>query len=115
MSIISNKSYVLSQLLSENSSTQIGIKKSGTKEHKKVVIDFNGQVMYQSFKRIIDFCYLDDLNVLDGITDSTEMIEIIKLSSQYKLNRLLKAAESYFQDHMVSWLDSSSTCLTLKL
>lgn len=71
--------------------------------------------MYQSFKKIIEFCYLDDLNVLNGITDSTEMIEIIKLSSHYKLNRLLKAAESYFQDHMVSWLDSSSTCLTLKL
>ena len=60
------------------------------------MIDFNGQVMYQSFKKIIEFCYLDDLNVLNGITDSTEMIEIIKLSSHYKLNRLLKAAESYF-------------------
>ena len=96
MGIISNKSFILSQLLSDNIASQIGIKPSGTKEHKKVVIDFNGQVMYQSFKRIIDFCYLDDLNVLDGITDSTEMIEIIKLSSHYKLNRLLKAAESYF-------------------
>ena len=80
-----------------------------------MVIDFKGQVMYQSFKKIIDFCYLDDLNVLNSIKDSTEMIEIIKLSSHYKLNRLLKAAESYFQEHMVSWLDSSSTCLTLKL
>ena len=55
------------------------------------------------------------MNVLNSITDSTEMIEIIKLSNKYKLSNLLKAAESYFQEHMVSWLDSSSTCLTLKL
>lgn len=80
-----------------------------------MVIDFKGQVQFQSFKKIVDFCYLDDLNVLNSITDSTEMIEIIKLSNQYKLTSLLKAAESYFQEHMVSWLDSSSTCLTLKL
>ena len=53
--------------------------------------------------------------MLNSITDSTEMIEIIKLSNQYKLTSLLKAAESYFQEHMVAWLDSSSTCLTLKL
>lgn len=96
MGIIAYKSIVLASLLGEGIANQIGIKPQGSKEHKKVVIDFAGQVMYQSFKRIIDFCYLDDLNVLNGITDSTEMIEVIKLSSHYKLNRLLKAAESYF-------------------
>lgn len=42
MGIIAQKSFALSQLLSENISTQIGIKPSGTKDHKKVVIDFKG-------------------------------------------------------------------------
>lgn len=64
--------------------SQIGGKdqaKASSKEHKKVIIDFNGQVQFQSFKKIVDYCYLEDLNVLNSITDSTEMIEIIKLSN----------------------------------
>jgi len=115
MSIISNKSFVLSQLLSESILTQIQIKKDGSREHKKVIIDFKGNVLYQSFKKVIDFCYMDDLKVLDQINDSSEMIEIIKLSNHYKLNILLKAAETYFQDQLVNWLESNSTCLSLKL
>ena len=46
----------------------------------KLVIDFSGQVQYEAFRKIIDYIYLDDLNVLDTINDSTEMIEIIKLA-----------------------------------
>lgn len=115
MSIISNKSFVLSQLLSESILTQIQIKKDGSREHKKVIIDFKGNVLYQSFKKVIDFCYMDDLKVLNQINDSSEMIEIIKLSNHYKLNALLKAAETYFQDQLVNWLESNSTCLSLKL
>lgn len=84
-------------------------------EHKKIIIDFKEQLHYQSFKKIIDFCYLDDLNVLNQVADSSELIEIIKLSSQYKLARLLKAAEQFFQEHMVNWLESNQTCLTLKI
>lgn len=80
-----------------------------------MVIDFKGNVLYQSFKKVIDFCYMDDLKVLNQINDSSEMIEIIKLSNHYKLNVLLKAAESYFQDQLVNWLESNSTCLSLKL
>jgi hypothetical protein len=36
--------------------------------------------MYEAFRKIIDYMYLDDLNVLDTVADSTEMIEIIKLA-----------------------------------
>lgn len=36
--------------------------------------------MYEAFRKIIDYVYLDDLNVLDAVGDSTEMIEIIKLA-----------------------------------
>jgi hypothetical protein len=42
MGIIAQKSFVLSQLLLENITSQIGIKPSGSREHKKVIIDFNG-------------------------------------------------------------------------
>jgi hypothetical protein len=39
---------------------------------------------------------LDDLAVLDGIADSTEMIEIIKLAKLFKLDELFRAAEQHF-------------------
>jgi len=58
MAIISSKSKLLSNLLHEN------IANKSVNSKGKVVIDFGGQVLYQAFKKIIDFCYLDDLNVL---------------------------------------------------
>jgi len=36
--------------------------------------------MYDAFRRIVDFFYLNDLSVIDKITDSTEILEIIKLT-----------------------------------
>lgn len=114
MGIIASKSGVLSQMLLENMKVQY-VKNSKGGDHKKIIIDFKDQVHYQSFKKVIDFCYLDDLNVLNQVSDSSELIEIIKMSSQYKLARLLKAAEQFFQEHMVNWLDSNQTCLTLKI
>ena len=49
------------------------------------MIDFEEGVMYEAFRKIIDYFYLDDLSVLEGIQDSTEMTEIIKLSKLFKL------------------------------
>jgi hypothetical protein len=46
--------------------------------------------------------------VLDGIHDSTEMIEVIKLSKLFKLDELFKAAETHFQETLVSWFDNST-------
>lgn len=60
------------------------------------MIDFNGQVQYEAFRKIVDYFYLNDLNMLDAIQDSSEILEIIKLSKQYKLENLFKAAEAYF-------------------
>ena len=51
-----------------------------TKKDEKLVIDFGGSVLYDAFRKIIDYFYLDDLSVLDSIADSAEMMEIIKLS-----------------------------------
>jgi len=78
------------------------------------VIDFEGNVHHQAFLKVLDFCYLDDINVLAQVKYQVELIEIIKLSSQYKLNRLLQAAQRMFKDKMVIWLDSSQAFLTLK-
>lgn len=114
MGIIANKSFVLSNLLKENMNsqiTQIGNKNTD----RKVIIDFKGQVQYQAFKKIIDFCYLDDLSVLKRIADSSEMIEVIKLANQYGLTKMVKATEKYFQEHMLTLLESDSTCLSLKI
>ena len=44
-------------------------KNNKNSDHKKIIIDFKGQILYQSFKKIIDFCYLDDLNILNQIGD----------------------------------------------
>ena len=38
---------------------------SAKKDSAPLQIDFNGQVMYEAFRKIIDCIYLDDLNVLD--------------------------------------------------
>ena len=42
------------------------------------------------------------------------MIEIIKLSNYFGLVRLLKAAQSFCQNHMMNFMDSSFTYLSLK-
>lgn len=60
------------------------------------MIDFKEEVLYEAFRKVIDYFYLDDLTVLDTIQDSTEMMEIIKLAKLYKLDELFKAAELYF-------------------
>jgi hypothetical protein len=52
--------------------------------------------------------YLDDLNVLDAVADSTEMIEIIKLAKLYRLDTLFKACETHFKDQMVQSFDCSN-------
>ena len=44
----------------------------------------------------MDYFYLNDLTMLDSIQDSSEILEIIKLSKLYKLEGLFKAAEAYF-------------------
>lgn len=112
MGIIACKSFVLSQLLKENMNIQIAGKNL---EHKKVIIDFKGQIQYQAFKKIIDFCYLDDLGLLKSINDSSEMIEVIKLANRYGLVKMVKATEGFFQEHMINLLESNSTSLSLKI
>jgi len=52
------------------------------------VIDFKNQINYHAFRKIIDYCYLGNINVLLQIQDSAEMIEIIKLSSYLGLSKL---------------------------
>jgi hypothetical protein len=70
--------------------------------------------MYDAFRRIIDYFYLNDLAVIETISDSTEMMEIIKLAKLYKLNSLFKAAESHFREIMFTYFDASSI-FSLKL
>lgn len=69
---------------------------SVTSKDDEIVIDFEEAVLYEAFRKIIDYFYLDDLNVLEGIQDSTEMLEIIKLSKLFKLEDLFRAAEVHF-------------------
>ena len=64
--------------------------------------------MYEAFRKITDYFYLDDINVLESISDSTEMLEIIRLAKLYKLNDLFRAAEIDFSDTMFNWLETSS-------
>ena len=76
-------------------------------------MDFNGQVQYEAFRKIIDYFYLNDLTMLDAVQDSSEILEIIKLSKLYKLEGLFKAAEAYFQEIMFLWFENHSV-FTLK-
>lgn len=81
MSIIGCRSNVLSKMLQDQIGQQTNSKDGMRKRDQKIVVDFNGQVMYSAFKKIVDYCYLDDLNILSSIVDSSEMIEVIKLAN----------------------------------
>ena len=61
----------------------------------------------------MDYLYLNDLTMLELIQDSSEILEIIKLSKLYKLETLFKAAEAYFQEIMFLWFENHSV-FTLK-
>jgi hypothetical protein len=65
-------------------------------------------VQYEAFRKIVDYMYLEDLNVLDSVADSTEMIEVIKLAKMYKLDNLFKACETHFKELMVQSFDCSN-------
>ena len=69
--------------------------------------------MYDAFRKIVDYFYLDDLSVLDSVQDSTEMIELIKLAKLFQLDTLFHAAEHHFQQTLVDWFDNS-TVFSLK-
>jgi hypothetical protein len=70
---------------------------------EKIVIDFEGKILYSAFKKIIDYLYLDDLDLLDSIADFHEMMEVTKLAKQHKLDLLFKAVEAHFQEVMLNW------------
>jgi len=112
MGIIASKSNLLSKLLMDHIAQQKD-KQSGDPHHK-IVIDFQGQVLYQAFKKVIDYCYIDDLSILNSINDSNEMTEMMKLANQFNLSNITKSTESIYQEHVINLLDSNSTCLSIK-
>ena len=89
IAIIATKSIYFRQIFLEKIAKK-------TRKDEKLIIDFNGQVQYEAFRKIVDYFYLNDLTMLDSIQDSSEILEIIKLSKLYKLEGLFKAAEAYF-------------------
>jgi hypothetical protein len=99
--IVASKSPYLQQILKEKA-------EAASSSDDELVVDFGESVLYDAFRKIIDYFYLDDLSVLDGIQDSTEMLEIIKLSKLFKLDDLFKAAEVHFQETLVNWFENSS-------
>jgi hypothetical protein len=52
---------------------------------EKIIIDFEGKVLYSAFKKIIDYLYLDDLKMLENIASFSEMMEVTKFAKQHKL------------------------------
>ena len=42
-----------------------------------------GEVLYEAFKKIVDYLYLDDTSLLDDISDLTEMKEVIRLAKLF--------------------------------
>lgn len=70
--------------------------------------------MYDAFRKVVDYLYLSDVAVIEGVSDSVEMMEIIKLAKTYQLKALFTAAESHFRDIMFQYFDSSNV-FTIKL
>ncbi|CDW71651.1 e3 ubiquitin-protein ligase herc2 [Stylonychia lemnae] len=102
--VISHKSPYFYQFFLDKQSQ----KPPNGQDESKLIVDFNGQVQYEAFRKIVDYIYLDDLNVLDAVADSTEMIEIIKLAKQYNLEALFKACEVHFKELMVQSFDCTN-------
>lgn len=94
---------MLTKIIADAKAAQFGPSSSlvGSPVDKKIVVDFQGQYLYQAFKRVIDYCYLEDMNIFNDISDSNEMIEIIKLANQFNLAGMIAAIESVFQDNML--------------
>ena len=42
--------------------------------------------MYEAFRKILDYIYLDDIRVIETVEDSAEVIEMIKLTKQFELD-----------------------------
>jgi len=113
--IIAHKSPYFAQFFKEQKAS------SGSKnpsEDRTLIIDFNGAVCYEAFRKIIDYIYLDDHQWLIDqaaaeASSSTEMIETIKLAKQYKLESLFKACEAHFKELMVQSFDCTNL-ITLK-
>ena len=101
IAIIATKSGYFQQIFHEKIAQK-------TRKDETLVIDFNGQVQYEAFRKIVDYLYLNDLSMLELIQDSSEILEIIKLSKLYKLENLFKAAENYFQEIMFLWFENHS-------
>lgn len=74
--VIVTKSTYFQQLLFEKL-------KKRTNHTDKIVVDFGGQVLYEAFRKVLDFFYLNDVAVIEGVSDSAEMMEIIKLAKTY--------------------------------
>ena len=47
------------------------------------MVDFGGQIMYDAFRKVLAFFYLNDVAVIESVSDSAEMMEIIKLAKIY--------------------------------
>lgn len=54
------------------------------------------------------------MNIFTSISDSNEMIEIIKLANHFNLTGMIRAIEIVFQDNMLQLLESNSTFLSIK-
>lgn len=88
--------------------------KKRANNNEKIVIDFGGQVLYEAFRKVIDYFYLNDVAVIESVSDSVEMMEIIKLAKLYQLKALFQAAESHFREIMFQYFDNS-TLFTINL
>ena len=51
---------------------------------------------FKAFRLVLDYIYLDNLNILDEIVGCNELTEILKLAKQYQLPSLLEKCERQF-------------------
>jgi BTB/POZ domain len=82
--IIAAKSPYFAQFFREKRAQQMNGSQLSAEE-RTLVIDFQGAVCYEAFRKIIDYIYLDDHQWLldqaaSEASSSTEMVETIKLA-----------------------------------
>lgn len=61
---------------------------------------------YLAFRIIVDFIYLDDLNIVETVKDYNQLREILELSKKYQLPILAQRCEEQFKVLIKSTINS---------
>ena len=94
--ILASKSPIFEEMFSKNILKYSPEKKDDNRLSSENGVDYISvkECNYKAFKLILDYIYLENLDILDDVTGWNELTEILKLAKQYQLPELQEKWES---------------------